>query len=175
MPLFFSSNNNQHSPIGRTVAYPYPGVSGITRIAGDNAGESDYINWNAHRSIVTRVAMSHACNFQASHMIGNDVYLYVFGDKLGQVIISGLSMAVDCGCYPGGSGYSMQADGHGIEKAYQWYLRYRVTQERKPVTVTIGSTTHFQGILINMDTDTHSEENFLMRYTMTVQTIPEKK
>ena len=172
MPIFFSSNGNVPSPIGRTVAYPFPGVRGITRIAGGEQGES--IGWATHRSIITRVAMSHSCNFQASHMIGNDVYLYVFGDKLGNIQLTGLSMAVDCGCVTGSSGHSMQSLGHGIEMAYQWYLRYRVTRERKPVTVTIGNATTFQGILVSMELSTLSEENFLIQYTMVVQTIPEK-
>lgn len=172
MPIFFSSNGNDPSPFGRTVAYPYPGVRGITRITGGDIGEG--LGWAMHRSIITRVAMSHACNFQASHMIGNDVYLYVFGDKLGNIQIAGLSMAVDCGCVVGSQGQSMQSLGHGIEMAYQWYLRYRVTKERKPVTVTIGNSTTFQGILVSMDVNTLSEENFLIQYTMTVQTIPEK-
>jgi hypothetical protein len=168
--MFFSGNGNNPSPIGRAIALAQPGVSGIARLMGEDDGQP--LNWTAHRSIITRVGMNHACNFQASQMIGNDVYLYVFGDRLGQAVVSGLSMATQCYCGEGGA--TVRADRHGIENTLQWYLERRVSQNRKPVTLTIGASTHLTGILVNFEVDTQSDESFLMRYTMTIQTMPEK-
>jgi len=116
-------------PIGRTVVIADPSVQGSVNLASLDPS----FTWEDQRSIITRVTVSHQGNFQFLHTLGNDVYIYVFGDRIGAITISGLSLAADCD--------AVDDPSHGFERALDWYAANRLASKQGPVRIAIGART----------------------------------
>ena len=155
MPTFFEGGE-----VGRTVACLDTHAQGTTSLVTPEPN----ISWSNHKSIITRVTVAQQGNFQFLHTIGNDVYIYVFGDRIGQASISGLSMAADCA---GGGG------GHGFEKVAEWYGENRLAQKKAPITVTIGRTP-VEGFVTGFTSDLIDPSTRIMQYTIQLVVLPEK-
>ncbi len=152
MPTFFEG------PAGRTIAFTDMHAQGSTSLARI----SPEISWDGQRSIITRVTVSQQGNYQFLHTIGNDVYIYVFGDRVGSVTISGLSL-VRC-----------NADGHGFEDIMAWYQNYRVAAMKSPLEVTIGDGLVIEGFLTGITGDVVDPGTRIMQFGLQLATIPEK-
>lgn len=90
------------------------------------------ITFESERSIVTRLTVSQQVNLQFTHTLGSLIYVYVFGDRMGSISLSGLSF--NCGECPEG------ASDLGAEKILTWYNTNRASKRKKPVRVTLGRT-----------------------------------
>lgn len=161
MPLFFAGSSSASSP-GRTIAFPDPHARGATTFIRT----SPTFGWSSEQSIITRVTLAHRGNYQFLHSIGNDIYVYVFGDRIGQATISGLSMSQDCET-PG------RRD-HGFERVLRWYRDNRLAQQKTPVVLTIGSTP-IEGFIVGVDGDIVDPSTRLMQYSLTMVILPENK
>lgn len=148
--------------IGRTVAFADPAAQGSISLASVIPS----IDWTTRRSIITRVTVSQRGNFQFLHTLGNDIYIYTFGDRIGSVTISGLAMASDCDA-------SSDAQ-HGVEKILAWYSDNRLAQRKSPVLVTIGAQTVIEGFVAGNDCDVVDPSIQLVQYNLSLITLPEK-
>jgi hypothetical protein len=157
MPVYFSGG------AGRAIVLQDPAAQGTVTLAALDPS----FDWVSQRSLITRATFAHQVNFQVSHSLGNDVYVYVFGDRIGQVTISGLSLAADC---EAGSNNS-----HGAELAYAWYQDNRLAARQAPVRVTVGVRTVIEGFVIGLGQDVVSPDSLLMSFALTLMTLPEKK
>ena len=155
MPIFF-----QGVP-GRTAALPDVAAQGsVTLVTLD-----PNFDWANQRSIITGVGVSHQGNYQFLHTLGNDVYIYAFGDRIGSVTVSGLSMAADC---------ASRDNMHGAELALQWYTQNRLASRQAPVRVTIGLQTVLEGFLVGTSGDVVDPASRLFRFNYQLAVIPEK-
>jgi hypothetical protein len=167
MPSFFTSSDGT-APIGRTIGCPDHHTSGSERFFEITKAEGNSITWRTHRSIITRITMAMSGNFQFLHTIGNDVYVYAFGDRVGQVTISGLSMTASCD--------NEDSDKqHGIEKVYEWYTKNRVAKRKSPIEITIGQNTALQGFVIGLSGDAVDPQTRIMQYGLQLAVLPEKR
>ncbi len=92
----------------------------------------DQITFQKRKSIITRVAMSQETNNQFTHALGGDIYVYVFGDRIAPLTISGMCFAIDC---------DKEGDvEHGMELMLKWYNNNKLSKRKKPVTVMVGQT-----------------------------------
>lgn len=160
MPTFFMNNGN--GQVGRAVGCQDPAAAGTMRFISLEPA----LTWRAHTSIITRITVSHQGNFQFLHTIGNDVYIYVFGDRIGQVTISGLSMTKNCGA--GGDGM------HGFEKILRWYKENRIAQRKAPVVVSIGQTP-IEGFVVGLTGDAIDPATRIIQYGLQLAVMPEKR
>jgi len=159
MPSFFTG------PVGRVAACTDEHAEGTaTFIKTDPA-----LTWSSQKSIITRITVSQQGNYQFLHTIGNDVYVYVFGDRMGSVTISGLSMTVDCT-----GGTRANPGFHGFELIMKWYQENRVAMRREPVQVNIGQT-FFLGFVVGLTGDVVDPATRIMQYGLQLVTLPEKK
>lgn len=159
MPTFFT-NQDGKAPIGRVVQIVddhSQGTLQFTRIKDNN------ITFASHRSIITRMTLGHQCNTQFLHTIGNEIYIYVFGDRIGQVTLSGISFAADCN----------GARTHGFEEVLRWYEQYRVAAQRDPVKVMIGQT-GMNGFVVGLNGDVIDPAMRLMQWSLTLMVLPGK-
>src|SRR5271165_5385492 len=125
MPIFFEG------PIGTTVMLLDPAVQGRAQLI--SLSDAD-ISFDRYLSIITRFTFSQAVNAQFLHTLGNAIYIYTFGDRIGQVTISGLSFANDCN----GNGISTSG-AHGAVNMIQWYQTNRLSNRGSPVRILIGN------------------------------------
>lgn len=121
------------------------------------------IRYDAHWSIITRLTLSHQVNAQFLHTLGSAVYIYVFGDRIGQVGLSGLSFNAACG----------GADARlGVERMLDWYKDNRVSIRGSPVRVMIGNTP-IEGFVMSSSVDIVDAETGLVQWGVNMQTLPE--
>ncbi len=81
------------------------------------------------RSILTEASFSLDANYQFMHTLREVIYSYVFGDRISQVRIGGLSFAGAC---DDSSGMS------GIERILQLWDENKISSRSTPVRLQIG-------------------------------------
>ena len=77
------------------------------------------------------MAVAQQANFQFLHTLGSDVYVYVFGDRIGQLSLSGVAFASGCGnAVTPVSGQPFAGD-HGLVGMNDWYKDNRISRRRE--------------------------------------------
>lgn len=138
MPFFFMAKDGRGA-VGRAIAVQDPHTEGTLSLLTLDPT----LTWDTHKTIITRVSTSESGNFNALHTIGNDFYVYVFGDRIGQITISGLALSENCAVNDGV---------HGIEKVTEWYRQNKLANRLEPVVISIGRTP-IEGFLIGCTSD----------------------
>jgi len=116
------------------------------------------------KAIVTRVTVSSQGNYQFLHTLGGDVFIYVFGDRVGQLSVSGLAFDSTCDD-PAGS--------IGVERVFSYYNSNRVAARKTPIKVTIGLATTVKAYLIGLGADVADPKSRIWQYNMQLALIPE--
>lgn len=157
MPLVF-----QNKP-GQVVMLDDPALSCNTSFMGfDPADPNSGIYFETERSIVTRLTVSQQVNVQFLHSLGSLIHVYVFGDRMGSVSLSGLSFACEC---PNGAEI-------GAEKMLLWYKRNRASKRATPLRVTIGKSV-IEGYVTGFNEDVVDPSMKLVQWGVTMASLPE--
>ena len=122
------------------------------------------ITFDVERSIITRLAISQQVNLQFLHSLGSLIHVYVFGDRMGSVTLSGLSFS--CAC-PSGTG-----DEIGAERIMTWYKRNRASKRASPCRVTVGKTV-LEGFVTNFNEDVVDPSLRMVQWTVQMASLPE--
>lgn len=152
MPVLFRSKP------GSVVMLVDPARQCSTRLLGLDPD----ITFGSERSIITRLTISQQVNIQFLHTLGSLVYVYVFGDRMGQVTLSGLSFACDCP-----SGVDL-----GAERMLLWYKEHRASRRRTPIRVTIGRVV-IEGFVTGFTEDVVDPSVSLVQWGVTMQALPD--
>lgn len=132
----------------------------VKRIAGPPGVPGGLVSGiNIEHCLITRVTASQRTNQQFVHTLGNRVYLYVFGDRMGEMGVGGLALR-DC-----------EADGHGFQNAAAWYAERRVSRNPELVFVTVGEQ-NFEGFLTGFNMDTSNGDSNLLEFFLTFALLP---
>lgn len=115
------------------------------------------------KSIVTSFRLEATGGVQFLHTLRDFIYIYVFGDRISSMQISGLSFWDKCDA-PGA---------HGIEYVNAYYLNNRVSQRATPVTMVLGMGTGYLGFLVRLFYDYNDPENQIAQFTLDFRVIPE--
>jgi len=126
--------------------------------------EEDPIGISTQRSIVTRVVISQEANYQFLHTIGSDIYVYVFGDRVGQMTLSGLSFNADC---------DSEGTEHGVEQLLDWYKTNKLSSRRTPMRVMVGSVP-ITAFVVGMTNDVIDPQARIVQYNLALRIIPER-
>lgn len=112
-----------------TILTSAPGV--VTRL---NTGRLaipfriDLPNFPSDGAIVTHAQMEQAGNYQFLHTVQDFIYVYIFGDRIGTLTVSGVAFLAKC-----------SGAGVGIEEVIQYYNNNRLAIAGGPVRVGFGS------------------------------------
>src|ERR1041384_2392506 len=87
MPVIFEGG------VGQVIRIEDPAVQADIRLV--NLPNTP-ITLNNQRAIITRMMLKHTVNVQVLRPLGAVVYIYVFGDRIGSLGLSGLCFAGDC-------------------------------------------------------------------------------
>lgn len=79
--------------------------------------------------IVTQAAISMQGNYQFLHTLNDMIYVYVFGDRISELQISGLAFAETCW----GRGVS------GMEEVLDFYRDNRIAERETPCKIRFGA------------------------------------
>jgi len=171
MPVLFEGNTGRVFAVPDRVAAGSLQLANVDSISGNAAGPpnpstSGRVTYQYHNTIITGLGVSAAGNFQFLHTIGNDVYVYVFGDRMGQVMLSGLSFAQQC------NNGQPQAD-HGFELLLRWYQANRIAARKAPVRVNIGRSTNFDGFVTGLTGDVQDSLHRTIQFQMSISLLPD--
>lgn len=129
------------------------------------------LSFDTHRVLITRVGVSKSCNYQLLHSLGSVVYVYVFGDRVGSVVISGLAVG---GPVSYGARCTFES-GTGMDLAMAYFDQNRIANsqnENREIEVVIGKTP-IRGFLTDMQLNILNPEFQLAEFQMVIRTIPE--
>lgn len=115
------------------------------------------------KSIITNVKLEATGAVQFLHTLRDFIYIYVFGDRISSMQISGLSFWDRCDA----------PNYHGIEYVNAYYLQNRVSERAAPVTMVIGLGTPFFGFLVRFSFDYNDAEAQIAQFTLDFRVIPE--
>ena len=121
------------------------------------------ISVDSQLSIVTGVSVAEQTNHQFLHTLGGDIYVYVFGDRIGHVGIQGVSFAGRC-----------DRDGHGMELLLRYYRQHRLSARRAPIQVILGDLV-LEGFLLGVDAKTEDYRSRLSQYQLNLAIVPERE
>jgi len=169
MPVIFGGDGTATGGTGNTgrvFAVPDRVAQGSISLGNlTNPAGVDLITYQNQNTIITRIGVSAAGNFQFLHTIGNDVYVYVFGDRMGEITLHGLSFAESC---QGPSGA-----GHGFELLFDFYQQSRIAVNPNVVTVRIGRSTIFKGFMTGITGDVSDSMTRTIQFQMTISLLPD--
>lgn len=153
MPLIFTSN-------GRSTR-------GVVQVMREPGREADFLaidawgGFEGFRSIVQKVGVSPSANAQFQHMLGDHIYVYVFGHRMGALEISGISFYDNC------SGNNE----HGIARVIGFYERNNVVERATPLQITLANKV-FEGYLVALRGETVEPALQLFQFMLTFGLVP---
>lgn len=149
---------------GRVVRLDDPATQGKAYVCGVKPD----IDFDVQLSIITGMTLAQQTNTQFLHTIGSLVYIYVFGDRIGQLSLSGLSFAAECG-QRGDAGPD-----HGAGRMLDWYRTHRVSRRQAPVQVTIGREL-IEGFVTGFTENVVDPSTLLVQWAVQITTMPDNR
>lgn len=111
---------------------------------------------------VTGFAVELQGNYQFLHTVNDFVYLYVFGDRIGELVVTGM------GFYGNGCGNE-----GNICELLTYYMANRVAKKQNPITIGLGDCKNFMSFLTGMRIEASRPETnvaqWVLRFNVLVQ------
>lgn len=155
MPIIFQSRP------GQVVQLDDPAIQCTSKLGFGFKETSEDITFGQQRSIVTRVMLSHQVNLQFLHTLGQQIFIYVFGDRMGTINLSGL--AFPCVC---------DGDEMGAEQMLLWYKSNRASVRSNPLRVVVGRQV-IEGFVTSFTEDVVDPSLNLVQWGVSMSTLPE--
>lgn len=172
MPILWSG-----SP-GRAVAFPDPAAPSTVRFMS----MTPELTFESHTVIITRVAFSRGCNHQFMHSLGGLVHLYVMGDRVGQIQISGLAFASACNPIsqieqlPSGASSAGQETptASGFDKILTYYDDNKLSARAEEIDMVIGNRP-LRGYLHSINGQISNPELRITEFNLELAMVPERR
>lgn len=119
------------------------------------------IDFSIQKSFITRVTVSQKVNVQFAHAVGAQIYVYVFGDRMGAIGLSGLSFAESC---------DFSSRRHGAEEMLIWYKRFRLSRNPFPVRIMIGEIP-IEGFMTDFQQDIVDPGAAIVQWSASLQAL----
>lgn len=140
---------NRGVPAGFVVS-----VEGMTKVGSA---------YDQLRAIVQSIGVAERAAVQITHSLRDMVYVYTFGDRMGDMRIGGLALLTDCKD-PNLSGFS---------KIYKYWRANRPGKRKTPIGVSLGTDFAVRGILIDMDMGVTDPKLPVANFNMTLRYFPD--
>jgi hypothetical protein len=151
---------------GRVLRFDDPAIQAKAFVGGI----TPKIGFDTQLSIITNITLSQQANVQFLHTLGSLVFIYVFGDRIGQVGLSGFSFAAACN--PVGPISPDLGPNHGAGQMLDWYRTNRVSSRQTPVQITIGSQL-IEGFVTGFTENVIDPSTLLVQWNVTIQSMPD--
>lgn len=115
--------------------------------------------------IINRLQIAQGANYQFLHTLGNKIFVYAFGDRIGRIAIGGLAFFQKCDGDGGGQ--------TGIESMLRYYRANKLSVRQEPILITVGRETTLQGFLTDSSADIANPETNIFNFTLNMALVPE--
>lgn len=100
----------------------------------------DWGSFNQMKSIFTRTSIAQTTNHQFQHTLGERIYINIFGDRIGQLDLGGVSFYDTCAANGGDKKM-------GITHVLDFFAKAKLSARKNPLKITLDSSTVFQAYL----------------------------
>lgn len=117
-------------------------------------------------ALISGIEYEQATNQQFQTALDTSVYIYVFGDQMGQVKVLGKIIPALC-----------DSSEDGLEQVFKFYAKNRASKLAEPIQVMAGTEVisgFLTGLSMRVDQLSSSEFAPLYDYTLMVNTLPRK-
>lgn len=143
-------------------------------------GQGPFATFIQDSAIITGWSVEEGVNVQFTHTMGNDIYLNVFGNRMGVATVSGLTFNATgvAQAQVKTPGACIKKDKpHGISRIIEWYHANRISQPgagKITIKLSGGKTpgSIIKGFLIGASYKSGDPENWTAEYTIQIATVP---
>lgn len=117
-------------------------------------------------AIITGIRYSQSTNQQFQQSLDESVYIYVFGDKMGEVIVEGLAFAATC-----------DGSNSGIFSVADYYRANRISKSDNPIIIQAAGeiiTGFLTGVEITSDTAGDDPAALTNKYRLHISALPQR-
>lgn len=123
-------------------------------------------NWPGYPAIkaaITQIAGASSGNYQFLHTLREFIYVYVFGERVGEMSVSGIAFSGGC------NGIEQS----GVEQISDYYNRYRISKYGRPLSIQIGvsGSASVRGFLTDFQQGISDAQNQLGQFKLTFKTF----
>jgi len=144
--------------VGQVAAFIDPTIPARTLVRLEN-----WDGYQVQKSIITQATFSAQANLQFLHTMGGNIFIYVFGDRIGTMSLSGLSFDSTCDSAVGVI---------GVENVVQYYNQYRAVNRQLPLKITLGVATTFTAYLIGVSCQIADPKSRIWEFNYRFAIIP---
>lgn len=111
------------------------------------------------RAIITQVGIQQEGNFQFLHTLSDSIFVYIFGDRISELMVSGVAFGATCD------------GGHGLDETLDIYDANKLSVRGRPLTISYGSRA-FRGFLTGNRQDLADPETTLGQFSYRFHSFP---
>lgn len=163
MPIFYTSSQLGQLGVenrGRVQSLLRPGVAQMSVVSVEDWG--GFVDF---KSIITNLTIAEQGNYQFLHSLGNEIFVYVFGDRIGTFGVSGISFYDNCG-----NDLSQRI---GISHVINYYRRQRLSNRATALQITIQPDTVLNCFLTSMRGSVLDASRRMFQFHLGLALIPE--
>lgn len=114
--------------------------------------------------IITQVGVRQEGNFQFLQTLDDTIFLYVFGNKIGEIRLAGMAFSESC-----------DAQGTiGSDEVLDFYDENKISNQAEPVIVGLGPRRKFNGFLTGMQFDVADPELQIGQWSYRFHSFPSR-
>ncbi len=167
MAIFFTAADPNQLGVenrGRVQVMLRPGAAQMDIVTVESWG-----GFTNFKSIITNLTIAEQGNYQFLHTLGNDIFLYVFGDRIGTFGVSGLSFYDNCGDAINVG----QASKIGISHVIDYYRANRISRRGLPLSITIHPGQPFKCFLTSFRGSVLDASRRMFQFHLGLALIPD--
>jgi hypothetical protein len=143
--------------------------------------DSSAYTFNQLNAIATSVGISGQAGFQFMHSLREFIYVYVFTERIGEIVVNGLAFPASCdeteigpqATTPPIACVSENALATtGLERIMLWYECNRITSRAEPITIALGAGVSYQAFLISVKADVANAETGIAQFALRFNYVP---
>lgn len=120
------------------------------------------------RAILTSAGVVQNGNFQFLHTVNDQIFVYVFGDRISELRVSGISF----GTYVGENPLACYPSQAGTMDVFPFYRQKRIAVKAEPLLVRIGERGMFRAFLTGMNFEVTDPETMLGQFSYSFHSFP---
>ncbi len=129
--------------------------------------------FNDLKAIITSVGYQAQGGYQFMHALREFIYVYVFTERVGEIVVSGLAFPDACNFGPQGPQGSQCVTGStGLERVIKWYECNRITTRAEPVVISFGASVSYDAFLTSAKVDVANAETGIAQFSFRFNYIP---
>jgi hypothetical protein len=144
--------------VGQIAAFTDPTIPARTLIRLE-----DWDGYLVQKSVITSAMLSAQTNLQFLHTMGGNIYVYVFGDRVGTFSLNGLAFDSTC---------DNSAGLIGVEHVMQYYNQNRASNRAMPLKITLGVASTFVTYLVGMTCQIADPKSRIWEFSYKLALIP---